>query len=240
MRAVASTAVPHLGLLGGFRLTVGSHPVALPPAAQRVVAYLALHGRVLARDHLAGALWADLSSARAAANLRAALWRAAVPDTVVLVPSRTHVRLADDLVVDHEAALDRARRLVHGLGADPAAVADELAGDLLPGWDLEWVLPERERVRQLRLHARDALCDRLATTGHGAQAVLVGRACVADEPLRESAHRCLIRAYLAQGDVPAALRQYEHLGVLLAAELGAVPSPLAQELVRGLPRPRRP
>ena len=38
-------------------------------------------------------------------------------------------------------------------------------GELLPDWYDDWVLLERERFRQLRLHALDALCDDLTRAG---------------------------------------------------------------------------
>lgn len=228
------TGAPHIGLLGGFRLTVDARQLAVQPAAQRVVAYLALHDRGVTRDHLAGALWPDLRPSRASANLRAAIWRAVLPDVTVLVGSRTHVRLDDAVVVDYEAAVDRARRLIWSAADVPDDVPRDLAGDLLPGWEQDWVLTERERIRQLRLHALDALCDRLAATGRGGEAVTVGRAVVAEAPLRESAQRSLIRAYLAQGDAVAARRQYEAYRATLADALGVPPGPLARALVRDL------
>jgi DNA-binding SARP family transcriptional activator len=235
-----STAVPvpRLRLLGGFDLHAGARRVPVPPAGQRVVAYLALHGRSLARGHLAGTLWPDVRAVRAAANLRAAVWRAASPDVAVLVASRTHVRLDDAVVVDHEAAVECARHLLDPAAATPDGDAtSDLAGELLPGWDADWVVLERERLRQLRLHALDALCDRLTAAGRAGEAVEAGLVSVAAEPLRESAHRCLIRAHLSEGNVAAALRQYEAFRRLLANELGVTPSPLAEAMVRDLLRP---
>ena len=52
------------------------------------------------------------------------------------------------------------------------------------------------------------------------------------EPLRESAHRAVIRAHLAEGNRAAALRQYAQLRRLLHAELGAEPSPMVTNLLR--------
>ena len=58
-----------------------------------------------------------------------------------------------------------------------------------------------------------------------------GLAAVAGEPLRESAHRALITAYLAEGNRSEALRQYRFFRHLLADELGLEPSPLMESLV---------
>jgi DNA-binding SARP family transcriptional activator len=47
---------------------------------------------------------------------------------------------------------------------------------------------------------------------------------VSAEPLRESSHRALIAAYLAEGNVQCALRQFGLFRALLDREVGLVPS----------------
>ena len=54
------------------------------------------------------------------------------------------------------------------------------------------------------------------------------------EPLRESAHRALIRVHLAEGNAGEALRQYDLYAGMLWRQLGLGPSPLIEELVRPL------
>src|SRR3954469_22943413 len=46
-----------------------------------------------------------------------------------------------------------------------------LSGELFPGWDDDWVLLDRERLRQLRMHALEALADRLAMAHRYGEAV---------------------------------------------------------------------
>jgi DNA-binding SARP family transcriptional activator len=58
---------------------------------------------------------------------------------------------------------------------------------------------------------------------------------VAAEPLRESAHRALIGAHLAEGNPGEALRQYQLFRGLLGRELGIEPSPRIRALLAGLP-----
>ncbi|HEX2156656.1 MAG TPA: bacterial transcriptional activator domain-containing protein, partial [Actinomycetes bacterium] len=115
---------------------------------------------------------------------------------------------------------------------EPAA----LAGDLLPDWYEDWVVLERERLRQLRLHALEALCARLTGAGRFGAAVQAGLAAVAGEPLRESAHRTLIRAHLAEGNPGEAVRQYHLYRRLLTDELAIEPSPAIRGLVQPLLR----
>ena len=54
---------------------------------------------------------------------------------------------------------------------------------------------------------------------------------MAAEPLRESAHRMVISAHLAEGNCSEALRQYERFRALLADALGLEPSPQLTELI---------
>ena len=85
---------------------------------------------------------------------------------------------------------------------------------------------------QIRLHALEALCERLTSTGCYALAIESGLAAVAAEPLRESAHRALIKAHLAEGNRSEALRQYGRLCDLLRTDLIADPPADVTRLVR--------
>jgi DNA-binding SARP family transcriptional activator len=107
------------------------------------------------------------------------------------------------------------------------------AGELLPGWDDDWVLLERERLRQLRLHALEVLADKLARAGRQREAVQAACAAVRAEPLRESAHRTLVRVHLAGGDVAEAVRAYRDFRDVLARELGVAPSEQMEVLMAG-------
>jgi DNA-binding SARP family transcriptional activator len=61
--------------------------------------------------------------------------------------------------------------------------------------------------------------------------VEAGLAAVRAEPLRESAHRTLVRAHLAEGNRFEANRQYHNCRRLLQAELGLEPSRGLRELI---------
>jgi DNA-binding SARP family transcriptional activator len=111
---------------------------------------------------------------------------------------------------------------------------DALRGDLLPGWYDDWVLLERERLRQLRMHALEAVARRLGEAGRYGDALQAAYAAMRAEPLRESAHRIVIRLHLAEGNVCEARRAYEQFRVLLADELGVQPSEQMARLVRRL------
>jgi DNA-binding SARP family transcriptional activator len=121
------------------------------------------------------------------------------------------------------------------VGEPPAALLAR--GEILPDWYDDWLVIERERFRQLRVHALERLCDRLTAAGRFAEAVDAGLAAVESEPLRESAHRALIRTHLAEGNACEALRQYRAFRELLRRELGLRPSELMEALVRRLTVP---
>lgn len=205
-------------------------------SAQRLVAFLALHERPLQRLHVAGSLWLDSNEANANASLRTALWRIGRHDCRLVEASGTQVGLAPGIAVDLHAVREQARRVLRHEHVTPADLDGLcLAGELLPDWYDDWVLVERERFRQLRLHALDALCEELTAEGRYAAAIEAGHASVAAEPLRESAHRLLVAAYLAEGNAGEAIRQYRFFRELLHTELGLEPSPHMEALVAGLP-----
>jgi len=62
-----------VAVLGQFRLLRGMTVVRVPRASQRLLAFLALHGRNVERAVLAGALWPEASEPHAYSSLRAAL-----------------------------------------------------------------------------------------------------------------------------------------------------------------------
>jgi DNA-binding SARP family transcriptional activator len=231
--------VLRLGLLRGFELFVDDRPMRLPLRSQRVVAFVALNQRPLQRLWVAGNLWTESSEARAGANLRTALWQLDLARCPVIQVTSTHLAVADGVEVDLHDAAARARRVIHGAGGIDEWDLPLLgqAGDLLPDWYDDWLVIERERFRQLRIGALETLCEDLSARGKHAQAAEAGIAAVAAEPLRESAHRALVRAHLAAGNPSEAVREYQLCRELLRRQLGVEPSRQLTELVEALLRP---
>lgn len=226
-------SVTRVRLLRSFELRHDRERVLLPPGAQRLLAFLALDGGVLTRVYVAGALWIDYNQEAANANLRTALWRLRRLPYPLVDGTATHLSLASEVIVDLRAASDAARRATAG---GPDCGDDQLerlltAGELLPDWYDDWLVVGRERFRQARLHALEALCDALTRGGRYGKAIEVGLAAVAGEPLRESAHRAVMRVHLAEGNRHEALRQYELCRRALAP-LGLAPSPETETLRR--------
>jgi DNA-binding SARP family transcriptional activator len=221
-------------LLDGFELLVGDQSVPVIPSSQRLLAYLALHGRSVTRTALAAALWPSTPDRRAAACLRSALWRLVKPPHVLVQTRGETLRIGPAVEVDVSAV----RKFV----ADPASPAvttpeapmsvTSLSADLLPGWTEHWVVAERDWFRQVCLRALEMLSERFRTRGDHFRAHETAVAAVRGDPLRESAHRRLIELHLADGNPAAALLQYTSYQSLLHAELGLSPSPEIRRLVK--------
>jgi DNA-binding SARP family transcriptional activator len=228
-----------VSVLGSFDFRVDGKPRrGLPHGTQRLLAFLALRERPLTRAAIAGTLWPEASEEHAHASLRSALSRlSGITRTVVRVTSH-ELQLADGVSVD----LRDARLIVHRLlnsGLTEASDLDDraismLSVDLLPDWYDDWAVAEAEEWRQLRLHALDALADRLTAAGRFGDATSAALAAVKAEPLRETAHAALIRVYLAEGNRSEALNAYQHYRTLLHSELGLEPTPLIHAIIEGI------
>jgi DNA-binding SARP family transcriptional activator len=223
-------------LLGTFELTGGDSPVLLPLPAQRLVAFLAIHDQPMNRAYIACTLWMDSSEHRAFGSLRSALWRLRHEGQQVVEAVGSRLRLASEVIVDIREAAASARRALDSTSEFVDTDRELLIGarELLPDWYDEWVVLERERFRQLRVHALECLCHRLAASGRFAEAVEIGLTAVEADPLRESAHRALISAYLAERNNSEALRQYEFFRRLLVDRLGLEPSRELNALIEPL------
>jgi DNA-binding SARP family transcriptional activator len=229
-------------LLDGFSVLVagsGQQDVAaeLPRRLQRLVAQVCLCGRP-ARTAIAGRLWPDVSEQHAHGSLRSALWRLQKTAPGLIEVSGDALALAEGVHVDVRELSDWVRRAL-----DPASPVEELVvpdtslwGDLLPGWYDDWVLLERERLTQLRAHGLEVLAARLAGAGRHCEAIQAAYAAVQAEPLRESAHRTVMRVHMAEGNPAEALRVFHRFRVLLRDELGIAPTDRMAELVRSVNR----
>ncbi len=190
------------------------------------------------------ALSSGSSEDRAAANLRSALWRLHRHGRPLIQTAGGRLSLSPDVHVDVHEVSDTAHRVLEGSAVEPLPSPRlyelSLSGDLLPDWYEDWILVERERLRQLRMHALESLCESYAAAGQFAQAIEVGLAAVAAEPLRESAHRALIRCFLAEGNPADAVRQYRRYERTLAEELEVRPSRQMQELMEQVASPVMP
>jgi DNA-binding SARP family transcriptional activator len=222
-----------LRLLGGFNFRLNGNDVNLPPAGQRLVALLALRDRPLVRAFVLGMLWPEAPEERGFACLRSLLWRVNCHDNPLILASRQHLTLASHIHVDVRDVHEAVHRLIRG-GCHSPPDLDLLliTGDLLPDWYDEWLVVERESLRQLRVHALEMVCEQLTTERRYGEALEAALAALALDPLRESAHRALIRLHLSEHNYADAVAQYSLCRRLLLERLDVAPSAELQELIR--------
>ncbi len=231
-----------LSLMGAFQLSEGAIPVILPGGSQRLIAFLALKGRPMTRAAAAGALWPDVSEEQAHASLRSAIWRLDKITREAMQVDVLELDLASGVTLDLRESRALAHRLliVDTLPSDDDMTSEAIAAltsELLPDWYDEWVIIEAEDWRQLRLHALEALAEKLSAVARFGDAVQAARAAISADPLRESAHVALVRVHLAEGNQSEALDAYEAYRTLLLRELRLSPTPRLQSLVQELLQP---
>jgi DNA-binding SARP family transcriptional activator len=237
-----ASAPLRLNLIGGFLLRKGDGEITVAASGQRLVALLALHHRQLSRQRAAAALWPKFSAKRSLADLRTSLWRINQTGEAIVTTSQSAISLHAGVDVDVLKLVALTRQLEQAAAGLVQIDLDvvtlpELTGDLLPDWDEEWVQEERECVRQVRLHALEALAAALSRAGRHADAIQTALAAIRIEPLRETAHRTLIEAHLAEGNRSEARRQFGECRRLLRKELGVEPSESVRRLIRPEPAP---
>jgi DNA-binding SARP family transcriptional activator len=228
-----SPSLLRLALLDTFELSSDGALIPLSLPAQRLLAYLALQARPLRRVHVASVLWPDSTETHAAGSLRSALWKLRQSGHTLVDETDHQLQLSSAVSVDvRRTATWAARVLRPSTTITSADILEAMRfGELLRDWYEDWVLLERERLRQLRAHALEVLCERLTRAGRFNDAMEVGLAAVGNDPLRESAHRAVMRVHLAEGNRAEAVRQYAYFERLLGDELGFEPSPRMRALV---------
>lgn len=222
-------------VLNGFVATRRGRAISLDRSGRRLLSYLALQDRPLHRDQLAAALWPDETRERARSHLRATIWRIRSSGVSLITVTTTHVAIPDAVDVDVRQVTETCHRILAGEPCEQRLVDILLrSGDPLPDLDEEWAAFVRARVQQLRLHALERLCEDATEHGDFGHAIEACLAAVSEDPLRESAHRALIRLYLAEGNRNQALLQFEKYRTLMKVELALPPAREIRELLSGV------
>jgi DNA-binding SARP family transcriptional activator len=231
----------HLSLLGGFACrSAAGEPLAFPTRKVRaLLAYLAVNGAERhGRDKLAALLWDDRAEAEARANLRKSLsrLRETLPPEArsCLATDASHAALRPDGLEIDVVLFER-------LVADGTPETLEQAATLYRGPFLEgfadcgeefdaWLAAERRRLDEMLQETLQRLLDHYVVTGAIDRAIQVALRLLAVDPLQESVQRTLIRLYMYQDRVGAALDQYRRCRELLACELDIEPAPETERL----------
>jgi len=221
-------------LLGGFELRRGEAAVVLPTRrSQALVAFLAAHaGAVQPRAELTALLWGDSAEHRARQSLRQALYsirRVLGPDDAGAGTLRDGDGAALLVTPDDVDALAFERLVRQGSPEALERALELYRGELLEGLVVsapafeEWLVAERERLRELALQALARLTAHHERAGAADAAIQYASRLLTLDPLQEPAHRALMRLYDRSGRRGAALRQYARCAEVLRRELSAEP-----------------
>ncbi|HET6444880.1 MAG TPA: AAA family ATPase, partial [candidate division Zixibacteria bacterium] len=103
-------------------------------------------------------------------------------------------------------------------------------GDFLDDFFDEWVIDERYRLQSHFLGALTRLMRLHETTGAYEATLETAARLLTNDPLREEAHRVVMRAYSFLGQRNSALKQYANCRKIIAEELGVEPMPETRQL----------
>jgi DNA-binding SARP family transcriptional activator len=228
--------VLRIQLLGRMAVDCDGAELVAPSArrAWSLLAYLALSPGPQPRSDLAAHFWPDVLDSSSRASLRSAVWslRRALGQVAerYLIVDRNCVGLTTgpelwvDVVAFNELVEAGQEREAVGL----------CTGELLTGFEEEWVLVARDAHREQLLETLERLGASCEAAGNLDEALEWSRRAVAVDPLSEDAHRALIARLATSGDRARALVVYRALGERLRRELSVAPSPMTRALVERL------
>jgi DNA-binding SARP family transcriptional activator/tetratricopeptide (TPR) repeat protein len=234
------TSQLRINLLGDFDIVQGDRRVTGIENArlQSLLAYLVLHRDApQSRAQLSYLFWLDSTEAQARANLRKQVYhlRRALPDADrFLYADNKVLQWRPDApftldVADFEQAIEQAEAAERA--GDSAGLQEVLEqavalyrGDLLPACYDDWVLTERERLRQECARVLEGLVRLMEGQRAYQDAILAAQQLLRHDPLRELTYRRLMRLYALDGDRARALRTYHTCATVLQRELDVEPS----------------
>jgi DNA-binding SARP family transcriptional activator/predicted ATPase len=213
--------------------------------AVALLAYLVVTGEFQSRDTLATLLWPEMDAERSRAALRRTLssLKAAIGQEFLYITREGIGLLSEDIVWcdvnafeatindtthHHRAGDGQCDECVEELEAAVVLYRDHfLSGFSLrdsAGFD-DWQLAQTEHLRRLLALALNALVRTYSRQHRFDVAIDHARRWLANDPLREDAHRWLMQLYAWNGTRELALRQYREVVRILAEELGVEPLP---------------
>lgn len=235
-----------LNFFGDFQIRYDDAPLDGfdAPRLQSLLAYLLLHRDApQSRKHLAFLLWQDSSEQQAHGNLRNLVHRLrhALPAAEQFLSADTQTL---QWRADAPFTLDVAEFQNAAAQADSAPALETAAnlyrGDLLPACYDEWILPERERLRETFVDVLAQLIV-LSENGQDYQAAIdYTRRMLQADPLGEEAYRKLMQLYARVGDRANMVRVYQTCVAVMKREFDAEPSAATRELFERLRREEAP
>ncbi len=240
----------YIHLLGGFQLISGETPVGGidVPRLQSLFAYLLLHhGVPQSRSHLAYMFWPDTTDGQALTNLRNIVHklRLALPNVECYLQVERQVLFWKEAssdspwmldVLDFDKAITEASQ-TNNESVELRALTRAVKlyrGDLLPSCYDDWLLSERDRLRQVFVKALERLIELQEKERDYGAAISSAQQLLQYDPLHEATYRHLMRLYATSGDRAVALRTYHACSTTLERELGVQPGKATREVYERL------
>jgi DNA-binding SARP family transcriptional activator len=238
-----------LALFGGFSLYMNNKRLSVSRQHASLISYLVRQrGAEISRDRLAALYWGDSPTEQARRNLRVALSRikrllssnvnGAVEKAELLRASMTAVCMSDDASIFVDANLFES--LVHNncdikhLSETKVANIQEAVNlykeCLLPEFDDEWVVTDRENLRSKYVIALRTLVYHYITQHDFVAAVAWVMRILHEEPYDESLAILAMRLLCFRGQRACAIKVYRSLSHQLRTEFGLSPSVKVAEL----------
>ena len=222
-------------VLGPLRVEADGTAIDTPGGRRgaALLAWLALHPGRHGRADLAARFWPDVLDSSARASLRTAVWslrRALGPAGAVVAADGDRVGLDDGgaLWVDARAFDEL---VASGRAEEAVALCD---GDLLEGFDEDWVAEARAAHRERLGAVLEGLARAAEADGDGEAALRWTRRQTDLDRFDEEAHRRLMRRLAAAGQRAAAVAVHERLAERLRRELRLAPAPATRAAVDAL------
>jgi TolB-like protein/Tfp pilus assembly protein PilF len=236
-----------LKLFGGFTVRDGSGTtLSLRTRKMRaLLAYLAVNAdKPQPRERLMTLLWGDRDERQARPSLNNALMsirQLANDQGPALLDSD-----GEQVTLHGEALESDVARFRALLAKNPAEAAKLYDGLFLDGLSIpdpafeDWLTATRSELHTTACDALQRAANAAAEKGDTHQAIDAVRRLVAFDPLREDAHRLLIRLLYDSGDRVAALRQYQACADILKKELQVEPDAVTKTLFEEIRRNESP
>jgi adenylate cyclase len=240
-----------IALFGGMLVQHGANEV-IPISGNKVRAllgYLAASlGSPCPRSKVAAMLWGDRGERQARDSLKQAVWhlrRALSPTgrTPVLADRQSITLDAACVTVD---AIEFEKLLSEGTPEAADRAIELYRGELLEGIEVpdaafeEWLLMERQRLRQVATEAMAAALLRSMSACQRDRAATVARQLLILDPHHEGASRALMQIHLDRGERGQALTLFESLRRRLSRDLGIRPEPATVAVYESARRQRDP
>lgn len=233
-------------LLGQFQVKVNKEGITSlnHPRLQELLAYLLLQrGKPVSRQQVAFLFWPDSNEEQARTNLRNLLYRLrrALPASdYFLAITETSIQWRGDSsfrldVAEFELAVLQAESAQQPSRIELLAqAAAHYGGDLLPECYSDWLLAERERLRQSYLLVLESLAALYEEQRYYSKAIQTIQALLHQDPLNENDYAWLMRLYALEGNRGQALHIYHTCAEVLSRELGVAPGPSVRALYEQL------